>query len=106
MSKEKYNFEIDDLSGNQKEIAELIGLENYIKLSKRYGGDDSLYIAKIDKLFNAKRNKQIVDEFNGYNYQYLADKFNLSVRMVREILADFNRKPLKGQLSLFDETKN
>ncbi len=98
------NFSIDDLYGNQKAIAEVIGMEAYIKLSKAFGGDDSLYVAKYDKLENIKRNKQIIDEFNGYNYQKLADKHNLSVRMVREIIADFNRKPLKGQLSLFDET--
>lgn len=105
MSKEK--FSIDDLYGNQRAIAEVIGMEAYIKLSKAFGGDDSLYVAKYDKLENIKRNKQIIDEFNGYNYQMLADKFNLSVRMIREIIADFNRKPLKGQLSLFDdEVKN
>lgn len=99
-------FSIDDLYGNQKAIAEVIGMEAYIKLSKAFGGEDSLYVAKYDKLENIKRNKQIIDEFNGYNYQKLADKHNLSVRMVREIIADFNRKPLKGQLSLFDETEN
>lgn len=105
MSKE--NFSIDDLSENQRAIAEVIGMEAYIKLSKAFGGDDSLYVAKYDKLENIKRNKQIIDEFNGYNYQVLAEKHNLSVRMVREIIADFNRKPLKGQLSLFkDEIKN
>lgn len=97
-------FSIDDLYGNQKAIAEVIGMEAYIKLSKAFGGDDSLYVAKYDKLENIKRNKQIIDEFNGYNYQKLAEKYNLSVRMVRGIIADFNRKPLKGQLSLFDET--
>lgn len=100
MAEEK--FSIDDLYGNQRAIAEVIGMEAYIKLSKAFGGDDSLYVAKYDKLENIKRNKQIIDEFNGCNYQRLADKYNLSVRMIREIIADFNRKPLKGQLSLFD----
>lgn len=100
--KDKYEFDINDLSDNQRDIAELIGFENYVKLAEVYGGEDGIYIAKIDKLENAKRNRQIIDEFNGYNYQHLADKFDLSVRTIRNIIADFNQKPLKGQLSLFD----
>lgn len=95
-------FSIDDLYGNQRAIAEVIGMEAYIKLSKAFGGDDSLYVAKFDKLENIKRNKKIIDEFNGYNHQALAEKYGLSVRMIRSILSDFNNKPLPGQMSLFE----
>ena len=31
---------IDDLYGNQREIAEVIGIDNYIKLSKYFGGQN------------------------------------------------------------------
>lgn len=41
---------IDDLYGNQREIAEVIGIDNYIKLSKYFGGEDSLYIQKYSEL--------------------------------------------------------
>lgn len=99
-------FSIDDLYGNQRAIAEVIGIEAYIKLAKAFGGDDSLYVAKLDKLENIKRNKKIISEFNGYNHQRLADKYGLSVRMIREIISDYNKKPLKGQISFFDEDKN
>lgn len=97
------NFDINDLTGEQKAIAEVIGMEAYIKLAKVYGGCDSIYIAKIDKLQNAKRNKKIVSEFNGYNYQTLAEKYGLSTRMIREIINDYQKNGLPGQISLFDE---
>ena len=103
MQEEKYS--IDDLYGNQRAIAEVIGMEAYIKLSKAFGGDDSLYVAKFDRLANMQRNKKIISEFKGYNYQQLADKYGLSVRMIREIISDYNKTPLDGQLSLFGEEK-
>lgn len=55
---------IDDLYGNQREIAEVIGIDNYIKLSKYFGGEDSLYIQK---------------------YSELAKMYNLSTRYIRMI---------------------
>ena len=44
---DKIIISLDDLSDRQREIAEVIGIENYIKLSKRFGGEDSVYIQKI-----------------------------------------------------------
>lgn len=99
-------YSIDDLYGSQRAIAEVIGMEAYIKLSQAFGGTDGLYIAKLDKLENVRRNKQIICEFNGVNYQRLADKYGLSVRTIRSIIADYNSKPLEGQLSLFGEEEN
>lgn len=33
------NISLDDLNGNQHEIAEVIGIDSYIKLSKYFGGE-------------------------------------------------------------------
>ena len=49
-------FSIDDLYGNQRAIAEVIGIEAYIKLAKAFGGDDSLY---VQSLINSKISKEI-----------------------------------------------
>lgn len=37
------SIDISDLYGIQREIAEVIGIDSYIKLSKYFGGEDSLY---------------------------------------------------------------
>lgn len=90
---------INDLVGEQRELAEVIGLKSYISLVKVYGGT-TLYIAKYDKIENIKRDRRIAEEFNGHNHKYLAIKYNLSDRAIRNILAEA-RQP-SNQLK-FDE---
>lgn len=79
----------DDLTESQKEIAELIGLENYIKLSKRFGGDNSLYIQKYSEISKNARNREIRKNFNGHNIPQLANIYDLSERQVRLICYGF-----------------
>lgn len=56
---DKIIISLDDLSDRQREIAEVIGIENYIKLSKRFGGEDSVYIQKYSEIIKSVRNKEI-----------------------------------------------
>ena len=97
------NIKIQDLQGEQRQIAETIGLEAYIKLVKIYGGTN-IYIAKIDKLLSIKRDTEIVKRFNGYNYKSLANQYRLSERAVREIINRENSRILNQQLSFFDDS--
>ena len=97
------NIKIQDLQGEQRQIAEAIGLEAYLKLVKIYGGTN-IYIAKIDKLLSIKRDMEIVKRFNGYNYKSLANLYRLSERAVREIINRENSRILNQQLSFFDES--
>ena len=99
---DKFNIKIEDLSGDQRELAETIGLDAYIKLVKERGGT-SVYIAKQDKLLAIKRNAQIISEFNGFNHRYLALKYNISDRTLREIIEADRRSKSGQQLSLFDK---
>ena len=94
---------IQDLQGEQRQIAETIGLEAYLKLVKIYGGTN-IYIAKIDKLLSIKRDMEIVKRFNGYNYKSLANQYRLSERAVREIINRENSRILNQQLSFFDDS--
>lgn len=96
------NIKIQDLQGEQRQIAETIGLEAYLKLVKIYGGTN-IYIAKIDKLLSIKRDMEIVKRFNGYNYKSLANQYRLSERAVREIINRENSRLLNQQLSFFDD---
>lgn len=97
------NIKIQDLQGEQRQIAETIGLEAYLKLVKIYGGTN-IYIAKIDKLLSIKRDMEIVKRFNGYNYKSLANQYRLSERAVREIINRENSQILNQQLSFFDDS--
>lgn len=78
-------IKIEDLAENQKDIALLIGIENYVKLSKIYGGDAGLYIQKYSEISKNARNREIRNRYNGYNTAYLAKIYNLSERHVKRI---------------------
>lgn len=84
---------LENLKEEQKEVAEIIGIENYIKLVKYFGGS-SIYIHKADTISRVIRDEQIKEEFNGRNYKELALKYNLSVNQIREIL---DRDSLKNR---------
>lgn len=97
---------IEDLSGNDKEIAEVVGLGAFCRLVDHYGGTSKLYIPKADMLVIPKRNELICREFDGANYIELAKKWNLTERYIQDIVkekrAEIRRKPMDGQLSLLD----
>lgn len=96
---------IQDLYGEQRDIAELIGLDNYIKMSKQFGGD-SIYIQKYSEVVKIQRNSEIREKFNGYNSESLAKQYDLSERYIRmlcaDLIDDMRSRPPEGQLSLFD----
>lgn len=92
----------DQLRGEQKELADLIGLEAYKILVKNYAGS-FIYIQKIDSVLKDLRDAEIRDKFNGSNYGELARKYDLAEATVRDIVAEKRRQlreePLEGQLS-------
>ncbi len=97
-------IKLKDIPGEQRDFAELVGLETFRKLVEMYGGS-SIYICKEDAILRQKRNAEIVKEFNGYNYLQLAKKYNLTERSIREIVSTGlgSRKFVaKNQISLFD----
>ncbi len=92
---------LEQLDGEQFDLAELIGIEAYRKLVKYYGGG-SVYVCKADTIMKCNRNSEIRSKFNGYNYRELAMEYNLSEKMIREITADrlkvIKNMPMEGQL--------
>jgi Mor family transcriptional regulator len=93
---------LEDLEGDQRDLAELIGLEPYKSLVQTYGGCN-IYVQKIDRLIRDTRDNDIRKKFNGFNFQDLAIEYNLSERMIREITSDelkeLKAKPIDGQIS-------
>ena len=88
MNMDSFEIQLSDLRGEQREIAQAIGIKAYIELVKLYGGSN-IYIAKMDKLFCIKRDAEIIRHFNGENYTSLAMQYGLSERAVRTIVADY-----------------
>lgn len=79
------NVTIENLDGEQREIAECIGIDGYRKLVNHFGGT-TLYIQKSDKITKILRDEQIKIKFNGSNHKALAREFNLSESSIRKIL--------------------
>ena len=98
------NLNMDDISSEYREIAELISVEALLRLSERYGGYQ-LYIPKKDSLCRNARDEEIRAQFTGYNFETLASRYNLSPRHIRLIVApvlrEMRAKPIDGQVSLF-----
>ncbi len=62
---------VEQLTGEQRELAELIGLDAYKKLVENYSGNP-LYIPKIDFILKEIRDAEIRKKFNGRNYKELS----------------------------------
>lgn len=98
------NITLDDLEGDQRALAEIIGIEDYRQLVKEYGGTH-IYIPEHEGFKAAARNALIRKEFNGYNFKDLARKYDLTESSIRNIVGDLKNKirsaPLEGQQSFF-----
>lgn len=84
---------IEQLRDDQKELAEIIGLDAYKKLVVNYAGS-FLYIQKIDSVLKDLRDNEIREKFDGANYGKLAREYNLAEATVRDIVSE-KRKHLR-----------
>lgn len=87
---DKIQVSLNDLTGKQREIANVIGIDNYIKLSKHFGGEDSIYIQKYSEIIKGVRNTEIRTKYNGHNISELAKTYNLSERYIRKLCQKLN----------------
>lgn len=92
---------LDKLPEQHRRLAELIGVEATVALCKEYGGTP-LYIPKVDALIAAQRDQQIKAEYNGYNLDKLAHKYNLATRTVRRIIEGDPMQQIDGQMDIND----
>lgn len=84
-------------------IADLIGLENLIKLAN-YSKGDILYIPSSDFFLRPIRDRRIREEYKVSNSHHLAKKYSLSEKRVREICEGLSPEPERdeNQLDLFE----
>lgn len=89
---------IEDIGERYRAIVDLIGIRKFILLSN-YARGDELYFPKVENVVSPARNRRIKKEFNGYNSKELADKYNLTVKQIHNIMKD---EPIAGQMSIED----
>lgn len=101
---------MDDLEDNHREIAEVIGLENLIKLSSHFAGH-GVYAPKMENLLRNKRYSMIRQEYDGMNIKELATKYDVCEATVYKVIKDMllkgseKRKAkdnIPGQMSIAD----
>ena len=76
---------MEDIPPEQRDLAEALGMEAYLKLVALCGGMD-LYLPKLETLKRSGRNRELRARFDGGNSRALAAQFRLSQRQVRKIV--------------------
>jgi len=79
------------LDEEQKELADIIGWEAYLKLLANYAGC-RIYVRNPERISKQIRDAEICRKFNGSNYRELAKEFYLSESAVRKILRNRDKK--------------
>lgn len=96
-------LQLEHLDGEQRKVAEAIGIDAYKTLVGMYAGS-VLYMPTVDKLTIKVRDTLIKAEYTGFNQRELGIKYGISEQWVREIVGPA-KPPLPGQVSLFDDTQ-
>ena len=89
---------MEDIAERYQEIAKIVGVQKFVELSN-YARGDEIYFPKVENVVSPARNRRIKKEFNGSNDKELADKYNLTVKQIWNILRD---EPPVGQMTLDD----
>lgn len=80
------NIHLHDVPLQHRDIAEFLGIDNYIKFCEIFGGGN-IYIPTKKTLINSIRNKEInMLYFKGYTIKELSRKYNLTNSSIRQII--------------------
>ncbi|MGL4914137.1 MAG: Mor transcription activator family protein [Romboutsia sp.] len=93
------DLKIGDLPEHFEYVANKIGLDNLNILIKEFGGM-SVYFPTEKMLYKEARDRNIINEFNGFNYKELADRYNISVSYTRSIISKNKKKYLNKDKGL------
>ncbi len=104
------SLRVEDLQEQHQEFAEVLGMDNLLRLSEHFGGT-SIYVPQKRELVKLKIFGLIRQEYNGTNIKELAGKYDLSESTVYNVLRDMLMKGaakkeakvnIPGQQSLVD----
>ncbi len=74
----------EDVSDILRPMVEIVGMEDFIEISKVYGGD-LLYIPSYKSLKKQSRNRKIKMAYDGFNARELSQIYQLSVSQIHRI---------------------
>ena len=76
--------ELEHLKGEQRELAELIGIDAYRKIVSVYGGE-KLFISRLDSIISANRKSLVKAALSAYSDTETMVAFNLTKREFERI---------------------
>ena len=79
------SIELDDVPFDLREMVEFIGMDNFIKVCRFYGGR-SVYVPLYKNLLIKDRNRRIIAEYNGKNLDELRLKYSMSNSQLKRVL--------------------
>ena len=79
------DLKMRDLPPQFENIAMEIGIDRVKALFKEFGGT-SVYFPTEKMIYKDARDREIIEEFNGFNVKELASKYRMSESYVRAIL--------------------
>lgn len=113
LAKEEIRKEIvlDDLQEQHRDIAECIGLESFLLLVEKLGGN-SIYIPQMREVVKLRIYRKISEEFDGTNIKVLAVKYGVSESTVYNVVRKqiqtgaYKHPQIPGQMSIADILSN
>ncbi|MCU9816575.1 Mor transcription activator family protein [Paraclostridium sp. AKS73] len=79
------DLKMSDLPPQFENIAIEIGIDRVKALFKEFGGT-SVYFPTEKMIYKEARDREIIEEFNGFNIRELASKYRMSESYVRAII--------------------
>ncbi|WP_278549412.1 Mor transcription activator family protein [Paraclostridium bifermentans] len=79
------DLKMSDLPPQFENIAIEIGIDRVKALFKEFGGT-SVYFPTEKMIYKEARDREIIEEFNGFNVKVLASKYRMSESYVRAII--------------------
>ncbi len=78
-------IKMEDIPDNMIAMVDIIGMEDFIEVTKLYGGD-IVYIPSYKSLKKQSRNREINMAYDGFNARELSQIYELSVSQIYRII--------------------
>ena len=78
-------IKMEDIPDNMIAMVDIIGMEDFIEVTKLYGGD-IVYIPSYKSLKRQSRNREINMAYDGFNARELSQVYELSVSQIYRII--------------------
>ncbi len=76
---------MEDVCENIQILYDIVGMENFLEISKMYGGTN-IYIPTYKSVIRNNRNREIIRKYNGKNINILANEYGISSTQIKKII--------------------